>query len=239
MALIIGGEPIDCMAHVVDWRSHGKQFTPDMKNIGRRGRRPKPELLVAHWTGGERGHEGVYSTLKNRGYGCGFTMDYYGTIWQYCDPYEIYTAHAGGMNLVSMGLEIQSQGVYPHPQWSKATQARMDKKWQRGRYRAEVAGEERSMVLFTAEQVEAFIQFCDALAEAEVIPREVPLQPENMVIHGEDGDVECGLLDTERFPKQLRKNLKGVCGHFHVHDSKLDPGPQLLEELIEHWGLAA
>lgn len=241
MALIVGGNPIPCGAHVIDWRAHGKKFTPDMKNIGLRGKRPKPELLVTHWTGGERPNEDIYATLRNRGYGCEFTMDYYGHIWQHCDPYEVYTAHAGGMNLVSFGIEIQSQGLYPHRAWSKATQTRISKKFPRGRYRDEVAGKERSMVMFNAEQMEAYLEFCDALADAEIIPRKVPLRKHNMIIHGEgDGfDTECGLLNSDRIPKAERKKLKGVCGHFHVHDSKSDPGTQILEELIDHWELAA
>ena len=76
-----------------------------------------------------------------------------------------------------------------------------------------------------------------ALAEAEVIPKELPLSPEPMILHTEDGDVECGLLSKERVPKKLRLQLKGVCGHFHVHGTKVDPGTQPLEELIDHWGL--
>lgn len=238
MALIIGGEQLSCEAHVIDWRAHGYQFTPDMKNIGKR-RAPydKPELLVVHWTGGERSNQNVYRTLKDRSYGVEFAMDYYGHIWQYADPYEVYTAHAGGMNLQSFGIEIQSQGLYPHPMWSEATQRRMDKKWQRGRYRDDVGGKSYSMVCFTAEQLEALLQFCDALAEAEVIPKEMPLREEPMVVHAEGGDVECALLSTERVPKKLRPQLKGVCGHFHVHDTKVDPGTQPLEELIDHWEL--
>lgn len=234
MALIIGGEPIPCTAHVIDWRAHGKQFTADMKNIGlRRMARPEPKLLVTHWTGGERPNEDIYATLRNRGYGVEFTMDYYGHIWQHADPYEVHTAHAGGMNLLSFGIEIQSQGIYPHPLWSKSTQARMNKKWNRGRYRDVVAGRERSMVMFTGEQIDAYIEFCDALVDADVIPRQVPLRKEKMTID----DVEYSLLETNRIAQAKRKKLKGVCGHFHVHRSKIDPGTQPLEALIDHWEL--
>lgn len=237
MALIIGGESLQCEAHVVDWRAHGHRFTPDMPHIGKRPRKhAEPELLVVHWTGGERPNKSIYRTLKDRGYGVEFSMDFYGHIWQYADPYEVYTAHAGGMNLYSFGIEIQSQGLYPHPLWSKATQRKMDKKWQRGRYRDYVGRRQHSMVCFNAEQIEALLQFCDALAEADIIPRKVPLREDPMILHGEEGDVECGLLSTERVPRKDRKRLTGVCGHFHV-GSKLDPGTQPFEELIDHWGL--
>lgn len=236
MALIIGGESIPCEAHVVDWRAHGKRFTPDLKNIGKRKDR-KPELLVVHWTGGERSNSNIYRTLRERSYGVEFAMDFHGHIWQYADPYEVYTAHAGGMNLYSFGIEIQAQGLYPHPAWSAATQRRMDKRWNRGRYRDYIGGKPYSMVCFTAEQLEALMQFCDALADAEIIPRKLPLREEPMVLHAEDGDVVCGLLHTERLPRRERKHLKGVCGHFHVHNTKIDPGTQPLEELIDHWEL--
>lgn len=238
MALIIGGESLACEAHVIDWRAHGYRFTPDMKNIGkRRASSAKPELLVVHWTGGERSNDNVYRTLEDRGYGVEFSMDYYGHIWQYCDPYEVYTAHAGGVNLQSFGIEVQCQGLYPHPVWSAATQRRMDKKWQRGRYRDDIDGTPYSMTCFNADQLEALLQFADALAEAEIIPKEMPILPEPMVLETEDGKVECGLLSKERVPKKDRKGLKGVCGHFHVHDSRVDPGTQPLEELIDHWEL--
>jgi hypothetical protein len=240
MALIIGGETVPCAAHVIDWRAHGKQFTADMKNIGKRGKRPKPQLLVTHWTGGERPNEDIYATLRNRGYGVEFTMDSFGHIWQHCDPHELYTAHAGGVNLVSFGIEIQNQGLYPHPAWSKTTQARMDKKWNRGRYRDYVGGRERSMAMFNVEQLDAYLEFCDALAGAGVIPRQVPLRKDKMIIHSQDpleADFEVGLLNTDRIAKAKRSKLKGVCGHFHVHNSKVDPGTQPLEALIDHWEL--
>jgi len=236
MALIIDGEPIPCEAHVVDWRAHGKKFTPRMEHIGkRRGREPK--LLVAHWTGGERPNPDIYKTLRTRGYGVEFSMDYYGHIWQYADPFEVYTAHVAGMNLYSFGIEIQSQGLYPHPLWSKSTQARMSKKYPRGRYREEVGNKEYSMVGFTSEQIEAFLQFADALAGADVIPKKIPLRKEPMILHTADGDVKCGLLSRDRVPAAKRKRLTGVCGHFHLSRNKIDPGPQILEELIDHWEL--
>jgi hypothetical protein len=114
----------------------------------------------------------------------------------------------------------------------------MDKKWQRGRYRDEVGGREHSMTLFNGDQLESYLEFCDALADADVIPRLVPLRTERMSVEGMDGtSFTCGLLETNRIEKAERKELTGVCGHFHVHHSKTDPGTQLLEALIDHWEL--
>lgn len=237
MALIFGGEALPCRAHVIDWRAHGKRFTPGMPHIGKRTRGRRPQVLVTHWTGGERPNEDIYRTLRKRGYGVEFTMDAHGHIWQHADPYEVYTAHAGGFNLYSFGLEMQNQGLYPHPAWSKATQVRMDKRFNRGRERVTIRGREHSVCAFTLDQIEAYLDFCDALADAEIIPRRVPLRPRKMVIYDPGGDVKVGLLNTNRLPPEKAKKFKGVCGHFHVHRSKVDPGTQPLEELIDHWEL--
>lgn len=188
-------------------------------------RRERPELLVAHWSGGERDGWGIYETLVERELAVEFAMDDEGALYQFADPMKTFCAHAHGVNTVSFGLEIQCRGLVPGP-FKPAQLKRLNANFPRGTYKATVNGQEVSIACFNAKQLEAFVDFCDALACAKLLPR---------LVYGAKGAPLMGVVPLKR-----AKQMRGVIGHYMVSDEKTDPGPQPFEELIsEGWQVVA
>jgi N-acetyl-anhydromuramyl-L-alanine amidase AmpD len=214
MALIFNGEELPCLAHVTDWRSSGLEFTPNNRGCGRR--RTQPALMIVHFTGAENPPPKMFTDMLNgpKPRSVEFGMDYYGHVWQFCDPAKVYCAQAQRANVFSFGIEIQNAGVpQGHTLW---------KTFPRGTYLEQMPWGMQSYLSFTSNQLTALEQLIDALADAKVIPRKLAMAKSNI---------------RKRIPKAEWKNLKGVAGHYHcdTEPGKIDPGPQVFDELWEHF----
>jgi N-acetyl-anhydromuramyl-L-alanine amidase AmpD len=196
---------------VYNWTSHELCFEQHDPNHYARMTRPDgtPNLTMGclHWTGGEGDYRAVYRTLRKRELGIHFFIDHKGRIFQFADPAVTVCPHAGAVNRYAYGIEMQGRGT----NHSDA----LNKRRPRGVERQELHGEERSVALFTTDQVEAALGLCDAMADLANIPRRIPDH-----------------LDAIE-PADARKKFRGVLGHLHVSSRKLDPGAQLFEALEE------
>lgn len=213
MALIWNNVIIPCAAHVIDWRSSGMEFTKANENCGERKR--APELFIIHYTGAENPPSAMYRNMLKAGKAVEFGMDYHGQIWQFCDPAKVFTAHAAGANPFSFGMEIQSRGT---------PQREPNAAFPRGTYVDKMDWGTQRYVHFTADQLDALCDFIDALTTVDAIPRKLAMSK----------------LDIrKRIPKSEWPLRKGVGGHYHFdlqdNTAKIDPGPQVFDELYEHF----
>lgn len=209
MALIWNGAPLPCEAHVLDWRSSGLEYTAKTPGCGKR--KKAPALFLVHYTGAENPPPVVFKNLLKQRLSVEFSMDYHGQIWQFCDPAKVYCAHAKGANTFSFGMEIQSRGLpadFTEPP--------------RGQYRVQMGWGPQSYACFTKDQLDALCQFVDALTEAKIIPAKLAMAKKAMYA---------------RIPKKQWSSLRGVAGHYHcdTEPGKIDPGPQVFEELRDHF----
>lgn len=215
MALIWNGAQIPCEAHVLDWRSSKLAYAPGKHGCG--VRKKVPELFIVHYTGAENPPDRFFHNLAASGKSVEFGMDYHGQIWQFTDPALVYCAHAHGANAFSFGMEIQSRGI-PFLNDNDVSP-------KRGTYVADMEWGKQKYVHFTRDQIEALCQFVDALTAEKILPKKLAMAKKD--IH-------------KRIPKREWPTLRGVAGHYHVDvqdtSAKIDPGPQVFDELWENFG---
>ena len=215
MPLIWNGENIDCAADVLDWRATKLEFNAASPHCG--VRKKPPQLGVIHFTGGENPPPGIYKTLVQKQYAVEFAMDYYGHIYQFCDPCKVFTAHAAGCNPWSFGIEIQSRGV-------PGTNAKQEADFPRGVYSENMEWGAQKYVSFSKDQLNALVQLVDALAAINAVPARLAVKKVDI---------------RKRVPKAQWPALTGWCGHYNVDlqddTAKIDPGPQPLDELWLHF----
>ena len=171
------------------------------------------ELVVWHWTGGEREPDAMAEVLRKRKLGVEFAISRLGVIFQFCDPAYVDTADAGTVNYRSVGVEMVSYGYRRF--------LRMVPKLGKDRliYDADTHGRVVKTARFYAHQVTSACALADALSDALGVPRETP---------DADGVYAPALArDGTRF--------KGHVGHYHVSKRKRDPGPMFMDELHDHF----
>jgi hypothetical protein len=171
----------------------------------------KVKKIILHWTGGERGIDGVEETLRKRKLGAHFIVDVDGTVQQYVDT-DRMTWHAGGANRDSIGFEIVNKGFSSSP----TRQGREE-------YSTKLLGKNVKFTTFTKEQIDATKKIVKFLCSQYNIPYSVPTNDK-----GE-------LLTDRRFTESELANYSGVCGHYHVDlkkEVKVDPGIDLLQAIL-------
>lgn len=82
------------------------------------------------------------------------------------------------------------------------------------------------------EQKRRWVQLADAVVKITGIPRQVPKRPQwESFYKGDDkdpaGSVVRGMLDARGL-----KEFRGVAGHFHFEEMKIDPGTELFDHFI-------
>jgi N-acetyl-anhydromuramyl-L-alanine amidase AmpD len=184
-----------------------------------------PSLLVFHWTGGERGDDGIYKTLVDRKLSVDFTIDYAGKIVQHNDPALNYTLHCGKFNARAIGVEIQNRGFpgrsvtgkdrgqRPPSATSAADLARLKGKNERAVETVTIHGQLVDVCMFTTAQIDAAAAIAHALCPQVIRAR---VQRSDTVM-----------------PDDVAEKFTGVCGHYHLSRQKFDPGPTLLAALFE------
>jgi N-acetylmuramoyl-L-alanine amidase len=142
-----------------------------------------------------------YEVLHNqRGLSVHFMVDNDGTIYQTLDLVHC-AFHAGGVNEVSVGVEMQNKG----------DAARYPKAYPDGRNKVtcRIHGQQFLAYDFTDPQYEAMIKLCRAITRILDIPLTSP--------HKDGQPVWTTIPDV--------RSYRGFIGHYHIIEEKWDPGP--------------
>lgn len=217
--LIIGGKVVACARPVFNWNDHGMEFKP---GDGARRRIPKQliDMFVWHWTGGSGSMEALFGVLDTRDLGVEFGIDRDGDIYQFADPLLVDTYDAGPYNPRSVGCEVSNYGFTGKDRPVPA------KDRDRGTYTTVQNDRVRTFARFYQQQLEAALALGNAVSDAiPSIPKRVPTDAKDVLYP-----------DTMR--RSALASFAGHVGHYHLTDSKSDPGADLLGYLLTH-GFAA
>lgn len=212
--LIIDGKTQPCDLPVYNWHDHGKEIV-----VGKGARRPKPkqviDLAVWHWTGGEGSLDGLHHTLETRGYGVEFYICD-GTIYQLADPVLTDAFGAGAYNPRAISTEVQNYGFRREgsliPRNPRGKRPLLD---------VVQGGRRRQFAAFYEDDLAA----CSALAKA--LSAAIPTIPATTPV-GPNGAPYPNFIT----PKQMER-VSGHVGHYQLSKMKSDPGPQLLQRLLD------
>lgn len=237
--LIIGDEIVEVPgAEVRNYEDdHAHRFTRAFGGV--RPTKHQPDLIVIHFTAAENGMPGFFrnigsrKTRDGRGLSVHLFTDYAGVTWQLAAFNEI-CRHAGVANsrggIPSIGWEIQSRGVdrggiYDGKGPAASTMRRWRKKYPRGVYLDTVQGKEKHFATYTADQLDAVSAIASVLCDELRIPARIPAW-------AAPKGGGSGYVFRKRLPTHYFRQFQGVIGHYHCHKTKVDPGTQVLEELV-------
>lgn len=213
--IICNGKPFKIDWHkVVLWtEAGGLECTSEQYRSRTKDRYPK--MFVVHWDGCLNSKM-MAKVLKDRGLSVPFAVDNDGTIFQLMDTRHI-AWHARGVNNVSIGVEIANAVKLKWQKWY-IKHGHGPRPIVKG---AVVNGKElKPMLGFYPVQLEALEALTKAVSLALNIPLEVPLDKDGNLVSGPDKRV---------------KNLtfKGIIGHYHVTDKKIDPAGLPLDDMVK------
>ena len=196
------------------------------------------DLFVLHYDVSGTSRQCFKILQDRRGLSVQFMLDVDGTIYQTLDVKE-RAWQAGKANDRSIGIEIANIGAYPKdrisvldqwyqkddrgvrlrfPPWMKKTGLPahfVGHPARSGLISGEIQGKELYQYDFTPEQYRALIALTKTLIQ------ELPgIQPRYPV------DVNGNLI-RKTLTKEQFEEFSGILGHWHVKDSKVDPGPAL------------
>lgn len=205
--LIIGGKVIPCDHPVFNWNDHGLKF---VAGKGARKRTLPIDLFVNHYSAGEGSYKTLFNVLNGRGLSCDFCIDAEGNIYQFSDPADTVTYHVGDQNNRSVGVEITSYGYR-----AKASDIPSDGR-KRKTHEAIIHGKKLTMASFYDVQHKAALALNKAVCSHLGIPMAMPTK---------DGQKVTGDVLT----KEQMKNFKGIVGHLHCSDKKIDPSTEIFD----------
>lgn len=168
------------------------------------------DQIVLHYDGFGNSRD-CFAHLAKRQLSAHFLIDVDGTIYQTLDVQE-RAYHATVANNRSIGIEIAGIGAFPA---GDAAAARL-----RDPVRGTIHGIELVQSDFTAEQYAALAKLVDALCRT--FPRIVRDCPRD----------ENGAVVVAKLPDAELAEFRGILGHFHIQDNKVDPGPAFQWELV-------
>ncbi len=263
MALIVDGKPVGIeddrvVDHII--------FKPGTNRNTRSHRGVPWHGLGIHWTGGERGYEGVTGVLAARNLSIHFVCEPDGRLVQTADLFT-RCAHIGSPgNDRFLGVETSCRGFATPEDWVKAKQLdptlreREDIDWEtpRDTYRDKIGDNFANFAGFNKEQLISLIWLSETLAGVCDFPRQIPARvitsaevdatnwpfpnvADFLVEHDGKTWMPDFSRDTSKHPVKSRAGKwRGVLGHFHVHENKMDPGTQIMYALwSEGWNPAA
>jgi hypothetical protein len=153
-----------------------------------------------------------FNVLHNqRGLSVHFMVDNDGTVYQTLDLAHC-AFHAGGVNEVSIGFELQNRG----------DAARYPKAYPEGRQKVtcRIHGHQFLAYDFTDAQYEAMIRVCRCLTKVLDVPLASPQS---------EGKPVWTTISAVR-------SFAGFIGHYHIIDTKWDPGPWDFSRLLHGIG---
>lgn len=250
--ILMDGKPLGVEGESRVQTDPKRTFTAKSPNTGLRQHVPL-SVIGLHWTGAENGHDQVYRTLKKRRLSIHFVVNRDGSIWQMTDL-SLYCAHIGSrhdrphsLNKRSIGIEIVSRGFATKADLKGSDlRDRSEYDWgvSRDVYPSTIDGHRARTVAFTQEQTWSVLWLVETLCGTCDVPRRIPMVklgdgvvPASIakdvdLVRDEDGVAWVPAFDRDtRHRSGRRSTFDGVLGHFHVHDSKYDPGSHLFYEL--------
>lgn len=202
-AILVSGEPVYCEADVRSWHEHGLTFPALSK-------RTETRAVVLHWTGGEGGGldggQQENRVIRERRLSVHFCIEQDGTVYQYVDA-GMRCAHASGANDWSVGIEVANRA-----------NGKPNEEWPREKYFEVVHGKRFACSRFYPAQVAAAQALCSALCRAYGLPLDVPKD-------------EAGALIAATLAPASLAEYRGVLGHYHIKETKRDPGTELLRAI--------
>lgn len=205
--LIVSGRVAPCGVKVHTWFDHGMRFKKIFV-------RKKTTKIVLHWTGAENPAEAMFANMSSKRRSVHFAIDQLGKVWQFADAGDVCW-HAGHLedgftsaNDDTVGIEIVN----------RASRKRGER-WMRPMLRESIHGNTAEREWFLPAQVDSARSLCRALCDAYGLPMAPPLTA---------GKVVSSSLSTARW-----RSHRGIVGHFHARDEKLDPGPALLASVCD------
>ncbi len=215
-AIIVNGKEHDVLAR---WPAKD----PEVRRWGATGlhfaglpRRTETRAVFCHWTAGENPADHVVQTLRASHTSVNFFVDQLGVIWQFADAC-MATAHAGGRNVVlsanpwACSIEVAN----------RATDDGHSEQWPREVVQDTINGHTFKVTRFYEIQILSVIALVETLCTAFGIPMDVPRWPN-------------GKLNTNTLGMGELQTFTGVCGHFHNHRTKRDPGSEILRAIADH-----
>lgn len=199
--LIVAGERVAVPFPVVTWlEPAGLSF------YGRRGwaKRRDPRgagvnLFVLHWDGCTSSHQ-CFHVLLDRGLSVHLMLDGDGTVYQALDLAQARAWHAGNANERSVGVEIQNPVRVHRNQWQKPPRPIVNEP------RVHARGSYEHLDFHDVQKQRA-VELAEVLCERFGIPRALPEDARGQVVR-----------------TLAPAGFRGVCGHYHVSQSKPDPG---------------
>jgi N-acetyl-anhydromuramyl-L-alanine amidase AmpD len=214
--LIVGGEKRpapDC--RIVTWQdpdglgfAHLKVWRP---------RPPGPiDLFVLHHDGCRSSRQ-CYDVLAERKLSVHLMLDRDGTIYQALDLRTACAYHASEANQRSIGVEI----------CNPVRIERDDPKDPRPVGILEVTnagaeGARRSVLGFYPKQVEAVIALARAISSIFAIPLQLPQASSPTSTAGVTRGIDA---------RVVQGSFRGICGHYHLKETKIDPGVSLWQPM--------
>lgn len=187
-------------------------------------RREALRAVVVHWTGGVGGPEQVYRTLRERvgprspaGLSCHWIIGSDGEILQTASA-SLVALHAGVANSWSLGIEVVSPGIPGEVATREALRG-----VRRDTYDDVIRGRRVTMLDYTVAQTDALTLLLERICDEHRIARAVPLAPDGSLLRRTMDDAELA-------------TFRGVMGHYHCSERKLDCGTRPLERLRLRWG---
>ncbi|MEO1077483.1 MAG: peptidoglycan recognition family protein [Bacteroidota bacterium] len=226
-------------------RRDGMWFTPKHPNTF--ARKHPIDVVTIHWTGAENPAERVYKTLVSRRLSIHAIIERDGTIVQTADWQKTACAHVGNrrdrpvsLNLRSIGIEVVGRGFATKGDLprTRGLRARDAADWAVTRpiYEAGISKRRKMLAGFTHRQVLSVLWLCDALTTTYDIPRIIPWKygpegPQARSLGGNEWILPAHDRDASHKPGSRRTSFRGVLGHYHVHATRWDPGPQIFNAL--------
>jgi len=168
--------------------------------------RKKPaDLIVLHYDVTYNARS-THAVLKKRGYSSHFCINHNGDLYQYADPEDDVTYHAGDFNKRSVGIDINN----PADPAYIDTDAKKRLGVKRTIIEQKIHGAAVKRLSYFPEQIETLRRLLTLLHDKLGIPLVYPTDVE--------GNPLTEVLDGI-------KDFSGVVGHYHLSRKKTDPAP--------------
>lgn len=206
----------------------------------------KPKIIGLHWTGGEGSPTTLKKVLSDRNCSVHFNVAANGDIWQFADLNSRCIHIGSPWNDLSFGIEVTCRGYATKEDFDKAKLTNKDLKdrsfidWHIARdfYADIIDGKEVKMASFSKEQIDSIIWLCNKLSEISGIKKIIPYKEisdiNSFKAPVKDSKSLIVNVSGKNFVPSFERGVKveeGSIGHFHVHDTKHDPGTQPLYAL--------
>lgn len=249
MSLIYKGKPLG--VHGEDKVHDDIIFTPGCnRNTSEFDELPRGPGI--HWTGGERGAEGVARVLKRRRLSVHFVCESDGTLVQLADLWTRCSHIGRPGNDRFWGVETTCRGFATDKDLQEAKKrgaslrerTQLDWDVDRDVYRDQIGGHYTNFAAFNPEQINSILWLSETLAGVFKFPRQIPyieISEKDIKKMKSSVDVSKMVVEHEgklcypdlgRHPGRSRRSLaathEGALGHFHIHKTKYDPGPQMM-----------